>query len=75
VNSPVLLTNEVDLHDLHRQNTIKITDFGLARVIEHTTHMSGAGTYPWMAPEVITKSDFSKKSDVWRLVMIFIAVL
>ena len=49
-----------------KDNVIKITDFGLAREIEHTTHMSGAGTYPWMAPEVIRTSDFSKKSDVWR---------
>lgn len=47
-------------------NVIKITDFGLAREIENTTHLSGAGTYPWMAPEVIRSSEFSKKSDVWR---------
>lgn len=52
-------------------NVVKITDFGLAREIEHTTHMSGAGTYPWMAPEVIRSSEFSQKSDVWRSVTIF----
>ena len=52
-------------------NVVKITDFGLAREIEHTTHMSGAGTYPWMAPEVIRSSEFSQKSDVWRSVAIF----
>ena len=57
----------VDPKELHG-NIIKITDFGLAREIEHTTHMSGAGTYPWMAPEVIRSSEFSQKSDVWRLV-------
>ena len=51
--------------NLH-SNVIKLTDFGLAKEIEHTTHMSGAGTYPWMAPEVIKSQDFSKKSDVWR---------
>lgn len=62
---PVLLYNAVDPSNL-KNNVIKITDFGLAREIEHTTHMSGAGTYPWMAPEVIRTSDFSKKSDVWR---------
>lgn len=62
---PVLLANKLDPTNL-RGNTVKITDFGLAREIEHTTYMSGAGTYPWMAPEVIRSSDFSKKSDVWR---------
>lgn len=63
-SSNILLSHPVDPQNL-RVNVIKITDFGLAREIEHTTHMSGAGTYPWMAPEVIRSSDFSKKSDVW----------
>ena len=63
--SLVLLQDEVNRSDL-RGNVIKITDFGLAREIENTTHLSGAGTYPWMAPEVIKSSEFSKKSDVWR---------
>ncbi|CAI8048355.1 Mitogen-activated protein kinase kinase kinase 9 [Geodia barretti] len=27
--------------------------------------MTGAGTYPWMAPEVIISNDFSTKCDVW----------
>ena len=27
--------------------------------------MSAAGTYAWMAPEVIKTSTFSKNSDVW----------
>ena len=46
--------------------TLKITDFGLAREVYHTTRMSAAGTYAWMAPEVIKSSTFSKSSDVWR---------
>lgn len=68
---PVLLTNTIDPSNL-KGNVIKITDFGLAREIEHTTHMSGAGTYPWMAPEVIKTSDFSKKSDVWRYISLIL---
>lgn len=46
--------------------TLKITDFGLAREWHKTTKMSTAGTYAWMAPEVIKSSTFSKGSDVWR---------
>ncbi|TRZ05969.1 hypothetical protein HGM15179_021138, partial [Zosterops borbonicus] len=46
--------------------TLKITDFGLAREWQKTTKMSAAGTYAWMAPEVIRASTFSKGSDVWR---------
>ena len=45
---------------------MKITDFGLAREWHRTTKMSAAGTYSWMAPEVIKSSLFSKGSDVWR---------
>lgn len=45
--------------------TLKITDFGLAREWHKTTKMSTAGTYAWMAPEVIKSSTFSKGSDVW----------
>lgn len=46
--------------------TLKITDFGLAREWHRTTKMSAAGTYAWMAPEVIRSSTFSKGSDIWR---------
>ncbi|PNJ18936.1 MAP3K10 isoform 3, partial [Pongo abelii] len=46
---------------------LKITDFGLAREWHKTTKMSAAGTYAWMAPEVIRLSLFSKSSDVWRM--------
>ena len=46
--------------------TLKITDFDQIKEYDHTTTMSGAGTYAWMAPEVIFKKRFSKASDVWR---------
>ena len=67
--SVVLLMSKVDPSNLYN-NVLKITNFNVAREIEHTTHMSGAGTYPWMAPEVIRYSDVSKRSDVWRLVKV-----
>lgn len=51
---------------------MKITDFGLAREWHKTTKMSTAGTYAWMAPEVIKSSTFSKGSDVWRCVLCII---
>ncbi|NXN91194.1 M3K11 kinase, partial [Rhinopomastus cyanomelas] len=53
--------------DLKSSNgrTLKITDLGLAREWQRTAQMSAAGTYPWMAPEVIRASTFSKGSDVW----------
>uniref|UniRef100_A0A8C6ZSK6 mitogen-activated protein kinase kinase kinase n=1 Tax=Nothoprocta perdicaria TaxID=30464 RepID=A0A8C6ZSK6_NOTPE len=52
-------------HDDVCNKTLKITDFGLAREWHRTTKMSAAGTYAWMAPEVIKSSLFSKGSDIW----------
>ncbi|XP_060614303.2 mitogen-activated protein kinase kinase kinase 11 [Anolis sagrei] len=60
----VLLAEYVDDGDVSGK-TLKITDFGLAREWHKTTKMSTAGTYAWMAPEVIKSSTFSRGSDVW----------
>lgn len=61
----VLIKEPVENDDIY-EKTLKITDFGLAREVSKTTRMSAAGTYAWMAPEVIKTSTFSKSSDVWR---------
>ncbi|XP_053134238.1 mitogen-activated protein kinase kinase kinase 11 isoform X2 [Hemicordylus capensis] len=60
----VLLAESMDDGDVSSK-TLKITDFGLAREWHKTTKMSTAGTYAWMAPEVIKNSTFSRGSDVW----------
>lgn len=71
---PVLLSEELASHGLQFK-TLKITDFGLAREVDQTTQLSQAGTYAWMAPEVIKSSTFSKGSDVWRWVASQLPVL
>ncbi|XP_062429670.1 mitogen-activated protein kinase kinase kinase 21 [Rhea pennata] len=63
-SSNVLLLEKME-HDDICNKTLKITDFGLAREWHRTTKMSAAGTYAWMAPEVIKSSLFSKGSDIW----------
>lgn len=63
-SSNILILEPVTWDDLTGK-TLKITDFGLAREWHQTTKMSAAGTYAWMAPEVIKLSLFSKSSDVW----------
>ncbi|KAF3841916.1 hypothetical protein F7725_023867 [Dissostichus mawsoni] len=61
----MLYLHEEAVNDDIGRKTLKITDFGLAREWHRTTKMSAAGTYSWMAPEVIKSSLFSKGSDVW----------
>ncbi|XP_029770739.1 mitogen-activated protein kinase kinase kinase 21 isoform X1 [Suricata suricatta] len=63
-SSNILLLEKIE-HDDICNKTLKITDFGLAREWHRTTRMSAAGTYAWMAPEVIKSSLFSKGSDIW----------
>ncbi|RWS04910.1 Mitogen-activated protein kinase kinase kinase 9-like protein [Dinothrombium tinctorium] len=63
-SSNVLLNRPIINEDWYGK-VLKITDFGLAREVYKTTRMSQAGTYAWMAPEVIKSSLFSKASDVW----------
>ncbi|KAM4853475.1 mitogen-activated protein kinase kinase kinase 9 isoform 2-T2 [Thomomys bottae] len=63
-SSNILILQKVENGDLSNK-ILKITDFGLAREWHRTTKMSAAGTYAWMAPEVIRASMFSKGSDVW----------
>lgn len=63
-SSNILIDELVDNND-YNGKVLKITDFGLAREVYHTTRMSAAGTYAWMAPEVIKSSVFSKRADIW----------
>lgn len=63
-SSNILLLEKMEHDDIFNK-TLKITDFGLAREWHRTTKMSAAGTYAWMAPEVIKSSLFSKGSDIW----------
>ncbi|KAI5072155.1 hypothetical protein GOP47_0012261 [Adiantum capillus-veneris] len=45
---------------------VKITDFGVACFEWETSVMTeDVGTYRWMAPEMISKKRFSKKTDVY----------
>ena len=45
---------------------VKIADFGVARTIEASGHMTAeTGTYRWMAPEVIEHRPYGGKADVF----------
>ncbi|BDA41364.1 Serine/threonine-protein kinase STY17 [Coccomyxa sp. Obi] len=46
--------------------TVKIADFGVARVMNSTGVMTAeTGTYRWMAPEVIEHNPYREKADVF----------
>lgn len=51
---------------LDEHGTVKIADFGVARVLDGQGVMTAeTGTYRWMAPEVIEHKPYSEKADVF----------
>jgi serine/threonine protein kinase len=51
---------------LDRGGTLKVADFGLARVKAHTFTMTGqCGTVQWMAPEVLGSQRYAEPADTY----------
>lgn len=46
-------------------NTLKLCDFGIAKMITHTVDSIQKGSFPWMAPEVFIEQKVSLKSDIY----------
>lgn len=49
--------------------TIKVGDFGISKVLDHTTQaaMTVVGTPYYMAPESCQSEPYTSKSDIWAL--------
>lgn len=50
--------------------SFKLGDFGIARIMDHTTTASRAGTMPYTAPEVITNGHYGRTVDIYSLGMV-----
>ncbi|CAK7274811.1 ATP binding [Sporothrix epigloea] len=59
------------------KGTIKISDFGISKKLEATNILNGAnnnknrpsmqGSVFWMAPEVVKRTSYTRKADIWSL--------
>ncbi|XP_059075452.1 U-box domain-containing protein 52-like [Cryptomeria japonica] len=71
-------------HDLKPENILldqnyvgKISDFGLSRRLHRDVHKESEpkGTFPYMDPEYLRSGEYSTKSDVYSLGIIFLQLL
>jgi len=54
---------------LDRHGNAKLADFGVSTQLMETysKKRTTAGTPHWMPPEVLLKSEYNKKTDIWSL--------
>lgn len=58
------------------EGNFKIGDFGISRVVEHTTHASvGVGTYDYMSPQVLLGDAYGMQADIYSLGMVLYYLL
>ena len=73
-------TSAADVSEEALDDTLKIADFGAARLLQQDVTLkdevrSLQGTPFWMAPEVITGESYGRKADVWSAGCVLIEML
>jgi serine/threonine protein kinase len=70
----ILLSSEINKSNDFVQ--LKISDFGLSREFKEDSFMTGQlGTCHWMAPEVLTSSNYTYKADVYSYSIVMYEVI
>ena len=71
-----LKPNNIMITKQNDSGIIKITDFGLSKIVSPTERMvDGFGTLTYTAPQVITRAPYNKKVDIWSIGVILYKML
>ena len=71
-----LKPNNIMITKQNDSGNIKITDFGLSKIVSPTERMvDGFGTLTYTAPQVITRAPYNKKVDIWSIGVILYKML
>ena len=54
---------------VNKEGKIKVADFGVSTLLHHTQtgRNTKTGSPFWMSPELLSKSQYSYKTDIWSL--------
>lgn len=65
--------NELENVDFH----IKLADFGFSKKVTHLndTSKTVCGTPLYMSPQMITKTSYTSKTDIWSLGIVFFELM
>lgn len=79
VHSKNILHRDLKCQNIFRMKTgdIKLGDFGIAKVLEHTAASAGTviGTPAYLAPEVCENQPYNTKVDIWAMGVVLYELL
>jgi len=75
--SPPIIHRDLKSHNLlvDENFCVKVTDFGLAKLMSTETAKTFCGTMPWTAPEIFKSDGYTTKADIYSFGTAFCCIV